>query len=193
MRKYVFANTSSSFISELPDYKFPNLKYVIKDVLEKIMSFVKRAGTTIFLASVIIWVLLSFSFDLKYGINIEESILAQIGKKISWIFQPIIGTNSWEATVSILQGLIAKEQVISSMAIISGFQENQLFSKETAFGFFNSVSAYSFIVFNLFSAPCFAAISAMKNELKSKKKTLFAVFYQIFLAWILSAIIYCIF
>ena len=92
-----------------------------------------------------------------------------------------------------MQGLIAKEQVISSMAIISGFQENQLFSKETAFGFFNSVSAYSFIVFNLFSAPCFAAISAMKNELKSKKKTLFAVFYQIFLAWILSAIIYCIF
>lgn len=193
MKKYVFANTTSSFISELPDYKFPNIKYVIKDVFEKIVSFIKRAGTTIFLASVIIWILLSFSFDFKYGINIEESILAQIGKKISWIFCPIIGTNSWEATVSIIQGLIAKEQVMSSMAIISGFQENQLFENGTAFGFFNNVSAYSFIVFNLFSAPCFAAISTMKKELGSIRKTVFAVFYQICLAWILSSLIYCFF
>lgn len=193
MKKFFFLNISSSYISELSEYKMPNVKYVLKDVLSKVSSFIKRAGTTIFLASIIIWGLLSFSLNLDYGVNIENSILAQIGKKISWIFYPVIGINSWEATVSILQGFIAKEQVVSSLAIISGLQEENLFISGNVFDFLNSVSAYCFVVFNLFSAPCFAAISTMRKELGSFKKFIFAIMYQILLAWILSMLIYCIF
>ncbi len=191
MKKYVFINTTSTFISELPDYKLPNIKYVFNDVIEKTMSFIKRAGSTILVASIVIWFLISFSMDLKYGVEIENSILATIGKKISWIFVPMLGVNSWEATVSAIQGLIAKEQVISSMAIISG--NGSIFARQSVFGFFNTISAYSFVVFNLFSAPCFAAIAAMKKELGGFRKMLMAITYQTVLAWCLASIIYNIF
>lgn len=194
MKKYIFVDISSVFISELPEYKLPDIKYVAKDVLEKTFAFIKKAGTTILLASMLIWFLLSFSTDFKYGVSIENSILAFIGKKISWIFYPMIGVNSWEAAVSSLQGLIAKEQVISSMAIISGFEESQIqntiFAQNSPFGFFTQDSAYSYIVFNLFSAPCFAAIGTMKKELGGTFKTICAVTYQIVLAWCLATLIY---
>ena len=197
MKKYIFKNYKSSFISELPDYKIPNPKYLLRDVGEKILSFILRAGTTILLCSVIVWFLLSFSTNLEYGINIENSILASIGKKISWIFYPIVGTNSWEVAVSCIQGLIAKEQVISSMSIIAGFKEtiagqNELFGNNAIFGFFNQLSSYSFIIFNLFSAPCFSAIGAMKKELKSFKVMLKAILFQTVLAWIIASSIYII-
>jgi ferrous iron transport protein B len=172
----------------------PSLKYVVKDVLEKTSEFIERAGTTILLASIVIWFLLSFSSRLEYGVSIEDSILASIGKKISWIFYPMLGTNSWEAAVSSLQGLIAKEQVISSMAIISGLEENgaqqAMFAQGSAFGFFTPISAYAFIVFNLFSAPCFAAIGAMKKELGSTLKMIGAIAYQTVIAWCLATLIY---
>lgn len=123
MKKFVFKHTSSTYISELPEYKLPSAKYILKDVFDKVMAFIKRAGTTILLCSIIIWFLLSFSFKMEYGVDVEESILAGIGTKISWVFKPILGENSWEATVSALQGLVAKEQVVSSMAVINGLAE----------------------------------------------------------------------
>jgi len=123
MKKFVFKNTSSTYISELPEYKLPNIKYVTKDVLDKTLSFIKRAGSTILICSIVIWFLLSFSLKFEYGVNIENSILARLGKTISWIFYPMIGTNSWGATVSAIQGLVAKEQVISSMSVIAGLAE----------------------------------------------------------------------
>ena len=194
MKKFVFKHTSSTYISELPEYKIPSLKYVCKDVIEKILEFIKRAGSTIFICSIILWFLLSFSLKLEYGVAIENSILALIGKKISWIFYPILGVNSWEATVSATQGLIAKEQVISSMSVIAGLDGENLginiFSNGGVFSFFTCASAYSFLVFNLFSAPCLGAIGAMKRELGSTKKVIKAIAYQCILAWFLSSLIY---
>ena len=194
MKKYKLKNSKSSFIYELPDYKIPSIKYLIKDVKEKIVSFIVRAGSTIMLCSIIVWFLLSFSTDLKYGISIQNSILATIGKKISWIFYPIVGTNSWEIAVSSLQGLIAKEQVISSMSIIAGFEDgtvqNEIFGPNSVFNFFTPISSYSFVIFNLFSAPCFNAIIAMGKELKSFRNTVKALIFQTLLAWIIATMFY---
>lgn len=194
MKKIVFRGTSSTYISELPEYKLPSLKYVLKDTTNKVLAFIKRAGTTIFLCSIIVWFLLAFSPKMEYGIEIKQSILANLGNKISWIFKPIVGVNSWEVTVSAIQGLIAKEQVVSSMAVINGLADNtnsiNILSKTGAFGFFTSASALAFTIFNLFSAPCFGAIAAMKKELGSTKNVLKAVCFQTGLSWLLSSFIY---
>ena len=152
------------------------------------LAFIKRAGSVILVCSIVIWFLLSFSFNLEYGIEVEKSILASIGKCISWIFYPMIGENSWGATVSAIQGLVAKEQVISSMSVIAGFSEElengkQIFSEGSLFSFFTPASAYAFMVFNLFSAPCFGAIAAMKRELGGTKKMIKAVIFQTIFAW----------
>lgn len=195
MKKFVFKHTSSTYISELPEYKMPSAKYILKDVFDKVMAFIKRAGTIILLCSIIIWFLLSFSFKMEYGVDVEESILASIGNKISWVFKPMLGENSWGATVSAIQGLVAKEQVVSSMAVINGLAEDveegaEIFVKDGAFGFFTAASAYAFMVFNLFSAPCFGAIGAMKRELGSTKKLLKAISFQTGLAWVLATFVY---
>ena len=165
LKKYIFKDIESSFVSELPEYKLPNIKYVIRDVYEKTLAFIKRAGSTILISSIIVWFLISFSTRLEYGIDMEKSILASIGKKISWIFVPMIGINSWELTVSAMQGIIAKEQVISSMSIISGTSNQNIFIQGGNFDFLTQWSAYAYVVFNLYSAPCIATIAAMKKEL----------------------------
>ena len=195
MKKFVFKNTSSTYISELPEYKLPNIKYVAKDVFDKVLAFIKRAGSIILICSIIIWFLLSFSVKMEYGIDVEDSILATIGKSISWIFYPMLGENSWGATVSAIQGLVAKEQVISSMSVIAGLAEDaeegsEIFANGGIFGFFTVASAYAFMTFNLFSAPCFGAIGAMKRELGGTKRMLKAVSFQIVIAWILAVIVY---
>lgn len=197
MKKIVFKNTSSTYISELPEYKLPSAKYIFKDVWDKVIAFIKRAGSVILVSSVVIWFLLSFSFRLEYGVSIENSMLAQIGSKISWIFNPILGTNSWGATVSAIQGLVAKEQVVSSMAIINGLAEDTtegglIFASTGIFGFFTAASAYAFMVFNLFSAPCFGAIGAMRRELGGTKRVLKAIAFQTILAWGLGSLVYLI-
>ena len=195
MKKFIFKHTSSTFISELPDYKLPSAKYIAKEVWEKVIAFIKRAGTIILLCSIIIWFLLSFSFNMQYGVDIEDSMLAQIGDKISWIFEPVLGTRSWGATVSAIQGLVAKEQVVSSMAVINGLADDveegsEIFSAGGNFSFFTPASAYAFMIFNLFSAPCFGAIGAMRRELGSKRKLLGAITFQTVFAWVLATIVY---
>ena len=195
MKKLIFKNTSSTYISELPDYKLPNIIYVLKDVFEKVFAFIKRAGSIILVCSIVIWFLLAFSFKLEFGVDIEDSILAGIGNKISWVFYPIVGENNWGIAVSTIQGLVAKEQVVSSMTIISGFASDRnvtqdMFSTNSIFGFFTAASAYAFMVFNLFSAPCFGAIGAMKKELGGNAKMLKAVTFQTMLAWIIATIVY---
>ena len=182
-RKY----KDSSYISELPGYK-------LTDVLDKVKDFLRKDGTVIFMASLVVWFLLSFSMQIKYCTNIEESIMAFWGKKISWIFYPILKINSWEATVSAIQGIIAKEQVISSMQIISGLMGDaknlsEIFSPGSPFEFFSSKTSYAFVAFNLFSAPCFAAIATMGKELKNGLLSFTAVSMQILLAYILAVLI----
>ena len=195
MKKFVYKNTSSTYISELPEYKLPSAKYIAKDVFDKVFAFLKRAGSAILICSIVIWFLLSFSTSFEYGIDIEDSILAQAGKKISWVFYPMLGENSWGATVSAIQGLVAKEQVISSMSVIAGLAEeaehgSQIFINGGIFGFFTASSAYAFMVFNLFSAPCFGAIGAMRRELGGMEKMLKAITYQTVFAWFLATLVY---
>ena len=195
MKLFIYKNTSSTYIAELPDYKLPSIKYVAKDVWDKITAFIKRAGSVILICSIVIWTLSSFSFKFEYGVDIEESMLADIGNTISWIFEPMLGTRSWGATVSAIQGLVAKEQVVSSMAVINGLADDveegkEIFSKNGIFGFFNPASAYAFMVFNLFSAPCFGAIGAMKRELGGTKKMLKAIGFQTLFAWLLGIAVY---
>lgn len=175
MKKVNNKTQNFGYIFELPEYKFPNIKYVLRDVYDKTLAFVKRAGSIILICSIIVWVMSSFSINLKYGVDIENSILAQIGKWLSWIFYPILGAKSWGATVSIVQGLIAKEQVISSMSIIAGLSAksintNKIFDAGGIFDFFDASTAYAFVVFNLFSVPCISTISAMKKELGGTKE-----------------------
>ena len=190
-----FKHVSSSYISELPEYKVPSVKYVAKDVFDKVIAFIKRAGSIILICSIAIWFLLSFSFKMEYGVDIEDSMLASIGKTISWVFYPMLGQNNWGATVSAIQGLVAKEQVVSSMAVIAGLAEDveegsQIFADGTPFSGITMASAYAFMVFNLFSAPCFGAIGAMKRELGSTKRMLKAILFQTGCAWILATLIY---
>lgn len=202
LKKFFFKGHSSTFISELPAYKLPSFKYVARDVWEKTWSFIVRAGTIILLCSVVVWFLGSFSYTFQYinseeamlkGLTINDSLLASIGKTFAWIFAPILGGNvSWAAAVSAIQGLVAKEQVISSMNVIAGLTEEasavQTFDPNGIFGFFNGWSAYGYMVFNLFSAPCFGAIGAMKKEFGSTKSMISAIVFQTGLAWVLGSI-----
>lgn len=191
LNKLVFKTKRFSFVAELPELKAPSLKYTMRDVFSKCKEFIMRAGTIILLCSVFIWFLSSFSFNLRFCDNVSASILAGIGKIFSWFFYPIIGEFNWAVTISAIQGVIAKEQVVSSMSIISGLTNASggMFG-EGVFSVFNPASAYAFVVFNLFSAPCFASIGAMNNELKSIKKTLFAVVFQTLIAWLVSSLIF---
>lgn len=191
IKKVFKVKSYSPYISELPEYNLPNLKYILKEVFNKVMDFIKKAGTLIFLSSIFVWFLLSFSCEFQYGVEIDKSILAFLGKKISWFFKPIIGVTSWEASVSALQGLIAKEQIISSMKIISGLSGEvksayEIFGTGSPFDFFDKASSYAFVAFNLFTAPCFATISAMKKELGGFLKTALAIAFQIGVAWCVS-------
>lgn len=195
INKFIKRKYASSYISELPEYKLPSVKYVMKDVWDKVKEFIKKAGTVIFLSSICVWFLLSFSTKFEYGVDIEDSILAFMGKKIEWFFYPIIGRNSWEVCVSALQGFIAKEQVVSSMEIISGLSNDiknssEVFGNGSPFEFFGKASGYAFVAFNLFSAPCFAAVATIKKELKSFKQTFLVVCFQIGIAWISSSCIF---
>lgn len=189
LKKVFYKNQRTSFISELPEYKAPNLKYIARDVTEKTKDFVVRAGTIILFCSCLVWFFTSFSWNLHFSSNIEDSIMAGIGKCFSWFFYPIIGEMNWAVSVSAIQGLIAKEQVISSLTVISGVSGagGDIFASGIL-SCFNKASSYAFMVFNLFSAPCIAAIGAMKTELGSTKKTFFAIFFQIMIAWIVASL-----
>ena len=194
MKKILFRGHTSSFILELPEYKMPSFRYVFFDVTSKAWAFIQRAGSIILLASIVIWVFISFSWSFTYGVDPSDSILASIGNVFAWVFYPMLGTWSWEATVSAIQGLVAKEQVVASMAIIAGYsdttEEGLLIFGSGAFGFFTASSAYAFMVFNLFSAPCFGAIGAMRQELGTTKRMWKAVLFQTGIAWILAVLVF---
>ena len=192
LKKFIYKNQMTSFISELPEYKMPSAGYVFKDVFEKTKEFVFRVGTVVVCCSILVWFLSSFSWKFNYCQSPENSILAWIGNCFGWFFYPIVGHWNWAAGVSVIQGFVAKEQVVSSLSIIAGLNGDvSVFSSEI-FSCFSKASAYAFVVFNLFSAPCVSAIGAMKNELKSKRKTMLAVVFQIGFAWVVSSLTFLI-
>ena len=199
LNKLFVKNKSTSYISELPEYHAPSVTYIAKDVWEKTWSFIKRAGTIIFLCSVIVWVLLNLDYQFQFvgyledgeTLNIENSLLATLGKTVSWIFAPMLGMNfSWGATVSVVQGLVAKEAVVSSMEVIAAVGEGgDIFNPNGVFGFFNVFSGLAYMIFTLFSAPCFGAIGAMRRELGSSKAMWKALAFQTGLALVLATAI----
>ncbi len=207
LKKLAFKKTSTGYISELPTYKLPSARYVTRDVLGKIWSFIKRAGTIVLLSSIIIWFLASFTWSFSYTTDPSRSILRTFGDILAPIFYPIIGNLNWGASVSAIQGLVAKENVVSTMGIIANLTAEAvealgsdptpealraLFGSEanTLFSTFTGLSAFSFMTFNLFSAPCFGAIGAMRDAFGSTKKMWLAVILQTGFAWLLAAAIY---
>ena len=191
LNKLFVKNKSNTYIIELPEYHLPSSSYVLKDVFDKTWAFIKRAGTIIFLASVIVWLLLNLNYKFQYTENIEESLLANIGRTFSWLFAPMLGMEfSWGASVSAVQGLVAKEMVVSSMEVITAVGEGgDVFAGNGAFSFFNGFSAMGYMIFTLFSAPCFGAIGAMRRELGSAKAMWKAVLFQTGLAWVLASLV----
>lgn len=196
MKKFIFKNNKSTFISELPEYRLPSISYIATEVVEKVFAFIKRAGSIILLCSLGVWFLASFTWKIEYidGINvsIENSILASLGNCLAWVFYPILGEWSWAGTVSAIQGLVAKEQVASSMKVLAGLTGEQSVFESPIFNFFTPGSAYAFMAFNLFSAPCIGAIAAMKKELGSSKKMFMAIAFQTGFAWLIGTSIFTI-
>lgn len=196
-KTFMFAGDTTPFVIELPAYHMPSLKNVLNSMAERGLSFVKKAGTVVLLSTVAIWFLSSFGFvDGNFTmIDAEElnsSLLGKFGLSFSWIFAPV-GFGDWRATVAALNGLVAKENVVSTFGVLYGFGEVSVDGAEiwsTLQASFTQVAAYSFLVFNLLCAPCFAAIGAIKREMNSAKWTIFAVAYQTGLAYAVSLVIY---
>lgn len=187
----VFIDEDSPFIMELPQYHLPSAKTVLRHMWDRVKSFIIKAGTVIFAASVILWFLSRFSFNFEM-VDVEQSILAKIGGLIAPIFAPL-GFNKWQAAVATINGLIAKEQLVSTFGILFGLGEvgetDTNLTTQIA-TMFTTVSAYSFVAFNMLCAPCFAAIGAIKREMGNWKWTLIAIGYQTFLAYLVSFVIY---
>lgn len=187
----VFIDEDSPFIMELPQYHLPSAKTVLRHMWDRVKSFIIKAGTVIFAASVILWFLSRFSFNFEM-VDVEQSILAKIGGLIAPIFAPL-GFNKWQAAVATINGLIAKEQLVTTFGILFGLGEvGETDTNLTAqiATMFTTVSAYSFVAFNMLCAPCFAAIGAIKREMGNWKWTLIAIGYQTFLAYLVSFVIY---
>ena len=191
----MFAGDPAPFVMELPAYHMPTVANVLRSMWERGWSFIKKAGTVILLSTIFIWFTSSFGFvDGSFGMveDLSDGILASIGRGIAWIFAPL-GWGNWQAAVAAITGLVAKENVVGTFGILYGFAEVAEDGQEiwgTLAGSFTTVSAYSFLVFNLLCAPCFAAMGAIKREMNNAKWTWFAIGYQTVLAYGVSLCIY---
>lgn len=195
-----FAGKPAPFVMELPQYHVPNPGNVLRSTWERGWSFIKRAGTVILLASVVIWFASNFGFiDGAFGMveDMDKSILAAVGSFISPIFKPL-GFGNWQASVATIMGLVAKEEVVGVFGVLYGVAGDALELVETgAFSglsaiaaHFTALSAFSFLIFNLLCAPCFAAMGAIKREMNSSKWTWFAIGYLCAFAYTISLIVY---
>jgi len=186
-KKTLFKADETPFIMELPPYRFPSLKNLALHIWDRVKGFLIRAGTLIFGASVVLWFVLGFNMSGPAEIN--ESFGAGIGKIIAPLFTPL-GFGNWEAALSLLTGVVAKEVVISNMAIIYGIGEAAGDFATALSGTFSLVSAYAFMVFVLLYTPCIAVIGVVKRETNSYKWTVFSGAYQLFVAWFVAMIVY---
>jgi ferrous iron transport protein B len=189
----MFAGEAAPFVMELPQYHWPAFKNLLLHMWERVRSFIVKAGTVIFAAAVIIWFLGSFGFSGGFGmVDVENSVLAAIGRFIAPIFAPL-GFGDWRAAVGTFSGLVAKENLVSTLAVLFGLGEEAEGAGLWAatMGLFPSVfAAISFLIFNLLCAPCFAAIGAIRRQMGSFKWTMFAVAYQTVFAYAISLMVY---
>jgi len=182
-----FAGEPAPFVMELPAYHAPSAGNVFRATWERGWSFIKRAGTIILLSSIVLWFLQCFGFeDGAFGMVADNnsSLLAGIGRLAAWIFAPL-GFGTWQATVATVTGLIAKEEVVSTFPVL--YPGNLTANIATVF---TGISAYSFMIFNLLCAPCFAAMSAIKREMNNAKWTWAAIGYMCGFAYVISLIVY---
>ena len=187
----MFAGDPAPFVMELPAYHMPTLGNVLRSMWERGWSFIKKAGTIILLSTIVVWFTSSFGFaDDGFRMLEEEelnvSILAKIGNAIAWIFAPL-GWGNWQAAVASITGLVAKENIVGTMGILYGGGE--LTAWQALAEAFTSVTGFSFLVFNLLCAPCFAAIGAIKREMNNAKWTWFAIGYQCGFAYVIALMI----
>ncbi len=191
----LFAGDPAPFVMELPAYHWPTVGSIFRSMWERAWSFIKKAGTVILLSAILLWFLQAFGFENGgFGMveDLNNSILARIGSAICWIFAPL-GWGFWQAAVATITGLIAKENVVSTFGILFGFAEVAEDGAEiwgTMREYYTALSGYSFLVFNLLCAPCFAAMGAIKREMNNTKWFWAAVGYQCGFAYIVSLIIY---
>ena len=202
----MFAGDPAPFVMELPAYHMPTVGNVLRSMWERGWSFIKKAGTIITLSTIVVWFLLNFSwtdagfgmlnFDGLEGAAMEaaqaECILAKIGNLISWIFTPL-GWGDWKMTVAAITGLVAKENVVGTFGQLFGFAEVAEDGQEiwgTLASSMSQIAAYSFLVFNLLCAPCFAAMGAIKREMNNTKWFWFAIGYQCLLAYLVALCIF---
>ena len=187
----MFAGKPSPFVMELPAYHMPTLGNVLRSMWERGWSFIKKAGTIVLLSTMIVWGLSNFgyvdgSFRLLKEGELSRSVLAYFGKCIGWIFKPL-GWGRWQAAVGSITGLIAKENLVGTMGIFYGSGDKtawQVLARE-----FTPITGYSFLVFNLLCAPCFAAIGAIRREMNSAKWTWFTIGYQCGFAYAIALMI----
>ena len=195
-----FAGEPAPFVMELPAYHAPSVSNVLRATWERGWSFIKRAGTVILLSSVVLWFLQGYGFEggvLRAVEDNNASLLAALGRSIAWIFAPIgwAGDMAWKAAVATLTGLIAKEEVVSTFGVLYHFAGEELGDGgEAIWSFiaadFGPMAAYSFLMFNLLCAPCFAAMGAIKREMNNAKWTAAAIGYMCAFAYAVSLIVF---
>ena len=187
----MFAGEPAPFVMELPAYHWPTLSNVLRSMWERGWSFIKKAGTIILLSTIVVWFTTYFgwvdgSFQMLSEDQIDASILAKIGGAIAWIFAPL-GWGNWQAAVASITGLVAKENIVGTMGILYGGGDGTVYQNLAMH--FTGITAYSFLVFNLLCAPCFAAIGAIKREMNNPKWTWFAIGYQCGFAYLIALMI----
>ncbi len=192
----MFAGDPAPFVMELPAYHLPTVGNILRSMWERAWSFIKKAGTVILLSAILLWFLQGFGVENgSFGMveDLNNSILAVIGNGIAWLFAPL-GWGNWQSAVATITGLIAKENVVGTFGVLfGGFDEVaengwQIWANMRES--FTPLSAYSFLIFNLLCAPCFAAMGAIKREMNSAKWTLFAIGYQCVFAYAVSLVVY---
>ena len=197
----MFAGDPSPFVMELPQYHMPTAGNVLRSIWERASSFIKKAGTVILLSTIVLWFLMGFGFEGgAFGAveDLNNSILAQIGKAIAWIFTPLGWTqlgHGWEMAVAAISGLIAKENVVATFGMLFNpnleeVAEDGVEIWSNLQGALTPIAAYGYLVFNLLCAPCFAAIGAIRREMNSGKWTIFALCYQCLFAYGVALVIY---
>ena len=187
----MFAGDPAPFVMELPAYHWPTLGNVLRSMWERGWSFIKKAGTIILLSTIFVWFTTYFgwvdgTFRMLDESEIDSSILAAIGGAIAWIFAPL-GWGNWEATVASITGLVAKENIVGTLGILYGGGDGSVYDAMASA--FTGITGYSFLVFNLLCAPCFAAIGAIKREMNNAKWTWFAIGYQCGFAYVIGLMI----
>lgn len=188
----LFRGVDAPFVLELPPYRMPSMKNVCKRVWLKVADFLTRAGTLIFLMSIVLWILKTFDFHMQMVTDESVSMLGQLGNKIAPVFTPL-GFGTWQAAVALLTGVIAKEAVVASLSMFYGFSltaESGVVAAALSSTFVSPISAFSFLIFCLLYVPCVAAVSAIYREMNSLKWTVISVAWQMLTAYVVSFVVF---